>query len=79
MPFEFSGEVYWRWYLLPLGEAEQFMPKQPVKIQVEKPKVERKPVKKNEFFEQITHYLGENNISNSWYHFIFLSNLMLYC
>ncbi len=65
IPFKFNEEIYWRWYLLPFDEAGNYLPKikQPERTQVEKPKLEKKSVKKNEFFDEVVKYLGENNVN----------------
>lgn len=63
VPFKYNDEIYWRWYSLPDTIVEQNLPK------LEKPEIKqvvkniiRKVLKKNEFFDDVNKYLGENKI-----------------
>ena len=72
VPFKNNDEIYWKWYLLPNEQVDQFLPKKIVEeklIEEVKPETENlevvkevKKVKKNEFFDEIKNYLGENKI-----------------
>jgi hypothetical protein len=72
VPFKNNEEIYWKWYLLPNEQVDQFFSKKIIEekpIEEVKPETEKlevvkkvKKVKKNEFFDEIKNYLGENKI-----------------
>ena len=68
IPFKYKDEIYWRWYLLPQEQINQYLPKIEVKQEVKKiepVKVKEKQAKKrpkNEFLDDVKKYLSEGKL-----------------
>jgi hypothetical protein len=69
VPFKNGEDIYWKWYMLPNEQVEQYLPKLVSIPEVKKPEIKevvkslvRKVLGKNEFFDDVKKYLGENKI-----------------
>ncbi len=65
IPFKNGEDIYWKWYMLPNEQVDQFLPK----VEIKKPEIKevvknlvRKVLRKNEFFDDVKKYLSESKI-----------------